>query len=77
MSSASVTITQGSLQGLERDGVVQFRGIPYAAPPVGERRFLAPAPPQPWDGVRDATKFGSMSVQESGGVTALLGDAAL
>ena len=77
MSSTTVTVAQGALQGIEKDGIVQFRGIPYAAPPVGERRFLAPAPPESWDGVRDATKFGSMSVQESGGITALLGDAAL
>ena len=75
MSSTLVTTAQGALQGLERKGIVQFRGIPYAAPPVGERRFLAPAPPEPWDGVRDATVFGPMSVQESGGITAFLGDA--
>ena len=46
MSSTTVTIAQGGLQGIEKDGIVQFRGIPYAAPPIGERRFLAPAPPE-------------------------------
>lgn len=76
MSSTTVTVAQGALQGIEKDGIVQFRGIPYAAPPVGERRFLAPAPPESWDGVRDASMFGPMSVQESGGITAFLGDAA-
>ena len=76
MSSTTVMVAQGALQGIEKDGIVQFRGIPYAAPPVGERRFLAPAPPESWDGVRDASTFGSMSVQESGGITAFLGDAA-
>lgn len=39
-------------------GGAVFRGIPYAAPPFGALRFRAPASPEPWSGVRDATRFG-------------------
>ncbi|WP_291379439.1 carboxylesterase family protein [Demequina sp.] len=35
-----------------------FRGIPFAAPPVGPLRFAAPAPPAPWEGTRDAVAYG-------------------
>ncbi|MBT2454784.1 carboxylesterase/lipase family protein [Streptomyces sp. ISL-86] len=49
----------GVVEGLrEAGGTCVFRGIPYAAPPVGALRFAAPAPPEPWDGVRDAGAFG-------------------
>uniref|UniRef100_A0AAU2JZA2 Carboxylic ester hydrolase n=1 Tax=Streptomyces sp. NBC_00049 TaxID=2903617 RepID=A0AAU2JZA2_9ACTN len=49
----------GVVEGRTRaDGTAVFRGIPYAAPPVGALRFAAPAPPAPWDGVRDAGAYG-------------------
>ena len=53
----------GKVEGFERDGVRVFRGIPYAKPPVGERRFRAPEGPEPWAGVRDASKFGPAAHQ--------------
>ena len=52
-------IVQGKMQGSSR----AFLGIPYAAPPVGELRWKAPAPPLAWEGVRDATKFGARCMQ--------------
>src|SRR5215831_14572091 len=53
-----VYTTLGRVRGRTENGVTVFRGIPFAKPPVGARRFRAPEPPEPWDGVRDATAFG-------------------
>jgi para-nitrobenzyl esterase len=49
---------QGRLEGALEDGIRIFRGIPYAAPPVGALRWAPPQPAVAWRGVRDATKFG-------------------
>ncbi|MEU4107876.1 carboxylesterase family protein [Streptomyces sp. NPDC027717] len=53
-----VRTPHGAVRGRYEHGIAVFRGIPYAAPPFGARRFRAPAPPEPWDGVRDAGAFG-------------------
>jgi para-nitrobenzyl esterase len=44
-------------------GVRVFRGLPFAAPPVGDNRWRPPQPVEPWDGVRDASQFGNTCVQ--------------
>ncbi|GIK49324.1 MAG: carboxylic ester hydrolase [Alphaproteobacteria bacterium] len=49
----------GRLRGEAVDGLHVFRGVPYARPPVGWRRWRAPAPMPAWRGVRDATQFGA------------------
>jgi para-nitrobenzyl esterase len=49
----TVTIDGGRVSGIVTDGVNTYRGIPYAAPPVGELRWKPPAPLVPWQGVRD------------------------
>ncbi|NND67032.1 MAG: carboxylesterase family protein [Halioglobus sp.] len=54
----------GALRGLEENGVFVFRGIPFAKPPVGSRRWRAPAAPESWSGVRSALRFGPACVQE-------------
>ncbi|WP_439656791.1 carboxylesterase/lipase family protein [Lentzea sp. HUAS TT2] len=53
-----VRVTGGTVRGAAEQGLAVFRGIPFAAPPVGSFRFAAPQPVEPWDGVRDALEFG-------------------
>lgn len=55
MSLCNVQTRQGILQGKSIGCGTVFYSVPYAAPPVGRRRFAPPAPPQPYSGVRDAT----------------------
>ena len=58
-----VNTAYGRVRGQEQAGIHIFRGLPYARPPVGELRFAAPAPPERWDGVRDAVAFGPVAPQ--------------
>ncbi|NEC02399.1 carboxylesterase family protein, partial [Streptomyces anulatus] len=53
-----VRTVHGAVRGAVERGVAVFRGIPYAAPPVGARRFRVPGPPEPWTGVREAVAYG-------------------
>src|SRR5688500_5702746 len=65
MASPEVVTSSGRLRGEEAGdvGISVFRGIPFAAPPVGPNRFRPPKPVEAWDGARDATVFGHASVQ--------------
>lgn len=58
-----VTTADGRLKGRVEDGVDSFKGVPFAAPPVGPLRWHAPEPVKPWSGVRDALNFGPPCAQ--------------
>jgi para-nitrobenzyl esterase len=58
-----VSSSAGRVRGRTENGVAVFRGIPFAKPPVGPRRFQAPESPASWEGVRDAAEFGPPSPQ--------------
>ncbi|MGH3561614.1 MAG: carboxylesterase family protein, partial [Mycobacterium sp.] len=54
----------GAVRGTAFDGVRVWRGIPYAAPPVGQLRWAAPRREPRWGGVRDASEFGPRAPQQ-------------
>ncbi|MCP2014186.1 para-nitrobenzyl esterase [Deinococcus sp. HSC-46F16] len=58
-------VRTGTLVGREASGVRLWQGIPYAAPPVGDRRWRAPQPPAIWVGERDASRPGNVCLQRS------------
>ena len=68
-----VETKSGLVQGAanESSAVTAFKGIPFAAPPVGELRWREPQPPAAWDGVRDATKFCPSCMQAGDGAARL------
>ncbi|MEJ7586614.1 MAG: carboxylesterase family protein [Ferruginibacter sp.] len=54
-NSVIVNTRSGKVKGIVQNQISVFRGIPYAAPPIGEHRFAAPVAHLRWDGIRDAT----------------------
>ena len=60
-----VRVRSGVVRGRSEGGVAVFRGVPFARPPVGKLRLAAPAPVEPWDGVREAASFGPPPPQSS------------
>jgi para-nitrobenzyl esterase len=66
-SRGPVVLTHGGLlRGTVAEGMEQFRGIPYAAPPVGALRWRAPQPARSWAGIRDASRFAPHCAQPGG-----------
>ena len=62
--STEVKIDSGALKGASQSGVTSFKGIPFAAPPVGDLRWRPPQPVKPWKGVRAATEYGADCMQQ-------------
>lgn len=58
-----VTVATGKLRGVSAAGVTAFKGIPYAAPPVGDLRWRPTQPAVPWQGTRSAAEFGHDCMQ--------------
>jgi para-nitrobenzyl esterase len=77
-----VTIDSGAVRGVWRGASAAFLGIPFAQAAVGDLRFAAPVPVDPWEGVRDATEYGATALRDDSGHTlipepAVPGDATL
>lgn len=72
-ASTRVTTLNGIIDGKPVGDLLTWRGIPYAAPPVGPLRLRAPQAVQPWEGVRDATEWGNASVQHKRGTMLSVG----
>jgi para-nitrobenzyl esterase len=70
---AIVATRSGKVEGIERDGIHVFKGIPYSLPPIGDRRWKAPQREDAWDGVRVATHFSPQSAQSEFALTKMLG----
>ena len=61
--TTTVEVTGGTIEGIEQDGIFSYKGIPFAAPPVGELRWKVPAPVQTWTGVKKADAFAPACMQ--------------
>lgn len=73
MAAGIVQTRDGAVRGTLTDGVMVWRGIPYAAAPLGELRFRPPRPAVRWEGVREATVFGLICPQLPDPMDALFG----
>jgi para-nitrobenzyl esterase len=66
-----VTTASGAVRGIDTGAAHEWRGIPYAAPPVGPLRWRPPVPVTPWSGVRDATAFAPHCIQQDSATTTI------
>jgi para-nitrobenzyl esterase len=74
--AAEVTVIEsplGKLAGPRKDGILSFKGIPFARPPVGPLRWRMAEPAEPWTGLHDATRFAPACPQAVSQVEALMG----
>ncbi len=61
--SITIKIASGMLEGMQENGIFQFKGIPFAEPPVGTLRWMQPQPVKPWQGIRSAKEYGPTAIQ--------------
>jgi para-nitrobenzyl esterase len=66
-ASTTATVEQGTLKGVAEGGLAVYKGVPFAAPPVGDLRWRTPQAPANWKGVRPAGQFASECVQTANG----------
>lgn len=67
MALGIVKTKYGQVQGVVEEDVLVFKGVPYAAPPVGQLRWKPPVDPAPWEGVRECNTYGPRPVQPTQG----------
>jgi len=61
--SSPVEVQEGLVQGTVEDGLTVYRGIPFAAPPIGDLRWKAPQPAEKWEGIKQTTQFAPAAFQ--------------
>ncbi|MHA1931903.1 MAG: carboxylesterase/lipase family protein [Promethearchaeota archaeon] len=69
-----VNTKSGKIQGYFNRGVVKFKGIPYAVPPIGNLRFKPPHPVDSWDNIRDVTKYSPVCPQPPSALEEMVSD---
>jgi para-nitrobenzyl esterase len=62
---STAKVTGGVVEGVVKDGIASFKGVPFAAPPVGELRWRSPQPVKPWTGVKKADEFAPGPMQDT------------
>ena len=63
--TTTVAVTGGTIEGIDQDGIFTYKGIPFAAPPVGDLRWKSPQPVIPWEGVKKTDKFAPGPMQDT------------
>jgi para-nitrobenzyl esterase len=62
----TVKVADGQLAGVVVNGIASYKGIPFAAPPVGELRWKSPVPAKAWTGIRKADAYAAGCMQDPG-----------